>query len=97
MHIAVDAKPLNEELRVGVATYTLNLLKFLAKVDLKNKYTIYGVRLAPEELAIKSDNFKIKNMPDLLRLRSFWYSWYPWYYSGFTMASTPSTRSVYFW
>ena len=96
MHIAVDAKPLNEELRVGVATYTLNLLKFLAKVDLKNKYTIYGVRLAPEELAIKSDNFKIKNMPDLLRLRSFWYSWYPWYYTGFFLQLSLDKPDIFF-
>lgn len=87
MHIAVDATPLGEQLRAGVATYTLNLLKSLAKLDLKNKYTIYGVRLAPEELAIKSDNFKIKKMPDIFRFwsvwYSLWYSWAFWYYTGF--------------
>lgn len=96
MHIAINAKPLNEELKVGVATYTLNLLKSLAKVDLKNKYTIYGVRLAPEELVIENDNFKIKNMPDLLRLRSFWYSWYPWYYTAFSLQLSLDKPNIFF-
>lgn len=96
MHIAINAKPLNEELKVGVATYTLNLLKSLAKVDLKNRYTIYGVRLAPEELAIENNNFKIKNMPAFLRPWSFWYSWYPWYYAGFFLQLSRDKPDIFF-
>ena len=100
MHIAINAKPLNEELKVGVATYTLNLLKSLARVDLKNRYTIYGVRLAPKNLGIENNNFKIKNMPDFFRFwpsgYSYWYSWTFWYYTGFPVQLSLDKPDIFF-
>lgn len=82
MHIFVDAAPLHEKQRTGVATYIFNLLRTLAKLDMRNEYTILSIRLDQGSLGITNDNFKIRTVPDLLKFLPPWYSWTLWYYTG---------------
>jgi glycosyltransferase involved in cell wall biosynthesis len=84
MHIAIDAVWLGDRQGAGLATYTTNLLESLAKVDSRNRYTVYSMRLETGELGIENDNFTIKEVPDLLNFLPFWYSWTFWYYTGFS-------------
>ncbi|MGD0352430.1 MAG: glycosyltransferase family 1 protein [Dehalococcoidia bacterium] len=84
MHIAIDAVWLGDRQGAGLATYTTNLLESLAKVDSRNRYTVYSMRLETGKLSIENDNFTIKEVPDLLSFLPFWYSWTFWYYTGFS-------------
>lgn len=83
MRIAVNTSPLGEELWAGLATYTSNLLRALAKLDDKNSYVVYGMRLNRKELGKNCANFEFKTMPDILKVQSPWYSWVFWHYTGF--------------
>jgi glycosyltransferase involved in cell wall biosynthesis len=83
MHIAIDGVWLGDRQGTGLATYTTNLIKYLAEVDSRNRYTIYSMRLEAGKISIERDNFKIKEIPDLLKFLPFWYSWTFWYYTGF--------------
>lgn len=80
MQIWVDAPTLGNKPLTGVENYTLNLIKNLSVLDRKNSYSIYGLRINQDGLDIRNGNFVLKEIPDLIRTRSIWYSWSIWNY-----------------
>lgn len=63
MHIGIDASPANRKHRTGTEWYTFYLIAELAKLDKKNRYTLYVNRFPAEDLQeiIKDNpNFSIK-------------------------------------
>lgn len=72
MHIGVDARILTKEKKVGLGNYCLNLLKYLARIDFDNKYTLC-VDKPIEESFIENERFNVKvlNLGWLGR-------WHPW-------------------
>lgn len=80
MHIWVDASPLGNKPITGVENYTLNLINNLFLKDRNNSYSIFGLRINKDDLGISNSNFVLKEIPDLIKTRSIWYSWLIWNY-----------------
>jgi glycosyltransferase involved in cell wall biosynthesis len=83
MKVVIDAVPVSESLRAGIAYYSTNLLRHLAAVDPKNEYIIFGSTRTAAELGITNSKFTFKRIPPVFRFPSFWYYWTTWYYVGF--------------
>ena len=62
MHIAIDAQALSYKIKAGITAYTKSLLTSLASVDSENRYTIYLKSSPYEDLSVRKDNFRIKEV-----------------------------------
>jgi glycosyltransferase involved in cell wall biosynthesis len=80
MKIAIDAAILGHKPITGLGVYARNLVHALSIVDKVNQYSIYSLRLHSDDLYIQNNNFRIQNIPDLIKVKSLWYSWALWNY-----------------
>jgi glycosyltransferase involved in cell wall biosynthesis len=84
MHIAIDAAPLGEQRKTGVAQYTSHILKELSILDPVNEYALFGIPCKGKVIDFESRNFKAKGLPCRSILSLHWYIWTFWYYTGFS-------------
>jgi len=85
MLIAVDAAPLGEQKKTGIAQYAGNILEELSKYDSNNRFLLFGVTSDSKMLDFGRPKFVTKEMPFRLLPSSHWYIWTLWYYSGFSL------------
>ncbi len=84
-HIAVEACALGERNKVGIATFSINLLRALGKIDAANKYSLFTV-YDTDKNALDNPNFNFQSLPrapHTLPPLIASILWYAWYFTGF--------------
>jgi glycosyltransferase involved in cell wall biosynthesis len=97
-HIAVDASEIEEINKSGRATFSLNLLRSLGRIDTANRYSVFTVYDA-DKGALQNPNFNIKSLPRALQALTPFIallSWYSWYFTGLSLQLKRVNPDVFF-
>jgi len=62
MHVGIDASRIAFDERSGTENYTLRLIEAIAKIDNKNRYTLYFNRL-PKYFEVTQENVSTRYIP----------------------------------
>lgn len=63
MLIGIDASKVAKQFKTGTETYSLEIIKALARIDYKNQYLLYTPKSLQDKLPNLPDNFKEKILP----------------------------------